>query len=173
MATTNTLLTLLPQDASPESGGNPIGGPANTPVPVGLASGLGYNKSTDSGAVWVQRLPATAALATGATFVLMVADDVNNPGAGLVARFAVTVKKLATGTDVVTVAGAGTETTVDLTLPATPGIVLTGTVAIVVANMDGAAASDWVLIRVRRIGTAAQDTHRGRVVLLGVDVRDI
>jgi hypothetical protein len=172
MATTNTLLNLRPSDAVPESAGNPVGSPANTPVSVGLSNGLGYNKSVDSGAVWVNRLPATASFATGATFSLMVADDVNNADPGKIARFAVTVKKLASGTDVVTVAGAGTETTVDLTLPATAGVVLSGTVAIVTANLDGALAGDWVLLRVRRLGTAAADTHRGRVVLLGVEMRD-
>jgi hypothetical protein len=57
-------------------------------------------------------------------------------------------------------------------MPATAGVIVTAAVAIVVANMDGIAASDWCLTRVRRIGTAAQDTHRGRVVLLNMDVRD-
>jgi hypothetical protein len=159
MATTNTLLNLRPSDAVPESAGNPVGSPANTPVSVGLSNGLGYNKLVDSGAVWVNRLPATASFATGATFSLMVADDVNNADPGKVARFAVTVKKLATGTDVIT-------------LPATAGVVLVGSVAIVAANLDGAAAGDWVLLRVRRLGTSANDTHRGRVVLLGVEMRD-
>lgn len=172
MATTNTLLTLVPSGAVPESTGNPVGSPANTPVSVGLANGLGYNPRVDSGAVWVARLPATAAFATGATFSLMVADDVNNPDPGKVARFAITVKTLASGTDSITATGGGTETAADLTLPSTAGVVLTGSIAIVTANMDGAAAGSWVLIRVRRLGTHANDTHRGRVVLLGVDMRD-
>jgi hypothetical protein len=167
MATTNTILNLRPQDAFAESGGNPA-----PQIPVGLCSGLGFNKSQDSGAVWVTRLPATASLATGASMVLMLADDVNNPDPGKVVRMAVTYKKLATGTDVLDVSGAGTETTVDVTMPATAGVIVTAAVAIVVANMDGIAASDWCLTRVRRIGTAAQDTHRGRVVLLNMDARD-
>lgn len=172
MATTNTLLVLRPADGFPESSGSPVGSPANSPIPVGVSGGLGYNKLADAGAVWVARLPATASFATGATFSLMVADDVNNSDPGKVARFAITVKTLATGTDTVTTAGGGTETAVDLTLPSTAGVVLVGSVAIVAANMDSAAAGSWVLIRVRRIGTHANDTHRGRVVLLGVEMRD-
>jgi len=175
VATTNTILTLYPRDAFPEAGGNPIGAGGsglNSMVPVGLGGGLGFNAQTAAGAVWYARLPATAALATGASFALLVADDTNNPGPGLIARFGISVKKLTSGTDSLNTTGFGTEATVDLTLPATPGIVLIGAAAILVAAMDGAAASDWVMIRVRRLGTAVQDTHRGRVVLLGVDVRD-
>lgn len=167
MATTNTILNLRPQDAFGEVGGNPAPN-----IPVGLASGLGYNARQDSGAIWVTRLPALASLATGASMVLMLADDVNNPDPGKVARFAVTFKKLATGTDVIDTSGAGTETAVDVTMPSTAGVVVTAAVAIVVGNMDGLAASDWCLTRVRRIGTHANDTHRGRVVLLNMDCRD-
>jgi|GEM_PF-6451429 len=172
MATTNTLLTLVPQGAHAEAAGKPVGPPINSLTRVGLAGGIGFPAKVASGAVWLARLPATAGLSTGATFALMVAEDVRNADPGKVARFAVTVKKLATGTDVIDADGGGTETAADLILPSTSGVVLTGSIAIVVANMDSAAAGDWVLIRVRRLGTHANDTHKGTVVLLGVDVRD-
>jgi hypothetical protein len=144
----------------------------NPLIASGLGAGLGYRPLTDTDAVWIGRLPDTAALATGATFTLFVADDPNNPDPGKVARFTVTVKKLAGGTDVLDETGMGTETAGTITLPATAGIVQSGAIAIVVANLDGVAAGDWVLIRVRRTGTNSADTHRGRVVLLAVDVRD-
>lgn len=167
MATTDLLMHLRPQDAFPEAGGNPA-----PDVTVGFAKGLAFNSLTDSGAVWIGRLPVTAALATGFTFQVMIAEDANNIGVAKAVRMAITVKKLAGGTDVISAAGAGTETGGTLTLPSTAGVVLTGTITIVIANADGVAAGDWVMIRVRRLGTNAADTHRGRVVLLGVDVRD-
>lgn len=171
MASTDTIAKLRPIEGTPENSGNPTGGEYGL-INVGLVKGIGYNQLTDSGATWVTRLPASAGLVTGATATLMVADDINNPSVGKVAVFAITYKLLTSATDVIDWSTAGTETTVSITMPSTAGVIKTGAIAVVVANMDSVAASAWVAIRIRRLGTNSADTHRGRVVLLEVDIRD-
>ena len=181
MATTDTISTLTPDSAYSEGGvGGPTGGPFGL-IDVYNAKGIGFNKSTSAGAVWVRRLPAAASLGTGATLVLLVADDPNNPDPGKVAVFGINIAVLGSASlytaSLATNTALGTEHTATVTIPADTARPTTGKTAefsnaITVANMGGAAAGSWVMIRVRRLGANASDTHRGRVVLLGGDLRD-
>jgi hypothetical protein len=179
MAATNLLHVLEPGNAY-EVGGN---AGAKVGVPVGRYSGVGFNAKTDSGVDWIFRLPATAGLSTGVTLNLLFADDPLNPDPGKVARFGVTCGEFAGTTYIpidptATGADVGTETTSDVDLPPDTNRPTLGkgrnvSVAITTANLGASvAAGDWVRLRLRRIGTHANDTHRGRVVFLGGDVRD-
>ncbi len=149
MATTNTLLTLLPENAYSEGG---IGG-AQVAVPVNNLKGVGFNPGVDSSALWRVRLPATAALATGATCVLLVCDDPLQPDSGKVARFGVTFYPLGTASTYIAAvtghASPGTETAGNVTMPTDTARPATGktktlSIAAAVADMGGIAASDWV-----------------------------
>lgn len=139
----------------------------------GLIAGAPLRKLDTSGYMFISRIPALGTpLPTGLTFGLILVDDPNNTGAGLVIRVGITVKLLATGTDTLTFTGAATETEASITMDATTGEYTLSSVAIANAALDSLAASSVYLVRIRRIGTAATDTHTGTVLLLGVTVRD-
>ncbi len=83
-----------------------------------------------------------------------------------------TIKRLA-GSGDYTQTGGSTEVTANVTMPATPGQLVTQTIAVAKAAISASlAAGDNVLVQIRRIGTAAADTHQGRVLLTGATVQD-
>lgn len=119
-------------------------------------------------------LPGSLTVGTGLTFTLLITDDgVDAADLGAVVRLGVTVKRLVSGTDNTDLdSGAATEATVDITLDATSGEVKSGTVAIANAALDSIAAGDHFALRVRRIGSHANDTANGRAILLSVGVKN-
>lgn len=129
--------------------------------------GWSFPKRDDQGLTGMFRIP-TGTLTTGLTFQFVVVDDGTNANdLGKVARFGVTLKRMIDGetTDLDTAAGA--EQAKDVTLDATTtGAIDVSTLAIANANLDGAAVGESVAYRIRRIGSHANDTLQGRVILL-------
>lgn len=138
-----------------------------TPVAAGDLSGLPMRKLATEGYTTWFVIPANLTMGTGLTLKLPVVDDgADSDDLGKVVRLGITVKVIASGTDEADLdAGAATEATLDVTLDATTGQVVIGSKAL--TALDSAAVGDLVAIRIRRIGTATQDTCRGRIVLLG------
>ena len=140
---------------------------------VGGVVGFPMVKQSASGFQFITRVPTNGTpLSTGLTFQLLLVDDPNNSSVGKVAKFGVTAKKLASTTDDLTQTGAGTENTGTATMNATSGIVTALSIALTTANADSPSAGDLVLIRVRRLGTDAADTHTGVVLVVGLTVSD-
>ena len=125
-------------------------------------------------AIWY--VPAGIALATGLTFKLVFTDDgLSAADLGTVIRIGVTPFNLSTALSVIDwslAASKGTETFVSLTLGATSGLPVTGSIAIVTANLASLAAGSIFGMRIRRVGDNAADTCPGRVLLLGGQVND-
>jgi hypothetical protein len=170
MASGDEIAYLRPLDLTPENG------PPHAPELQRLVGGvLGrlLRKQDAAGYQSVLRIPSNGTpLGTGLTLQLATVDDPSNADPGKVYRLGVTVKKLASGTDNLTQTGAGTEATADVTADATSGELILTNVAVTTANADSPAAGDLVLVRIRRIGSHANDTHTGVPLLLGVSVRD-
>jgi hypothetical protein len=116
-------------------------------------------------------VPAAVALATGLTFKFMVTDDgTSAPDLGTVIQLEVTPFNLSTALSVVDwslPASKGTVTTLNVTLGATTGLPILGSVSIVAASLAGLAAGGMFGMRLRRIGDATADTCPGRPILLG------
>lgn len=152
-----------------------LNGPSLIPqlVPVGSYAGLPLNKLDTQ--YYVGEVRATAGIATGITIGTALVEDPNtaNTDVGKVVRLGITVKVLASGSDTYDITtGAATEVTADVTMDATAGEVTLTNTAITAANADSIAAGSRALIAIRRIGSHANDTHRGRVILTSVTVRD-
>jgi hypothetical protein len=178
MATGDTVLSIPPQDFFAE-GGLPSAGGDNYSMPlVGLGRGISFPAQADTGVIAVKRLPATASLATGLTFKLLLAVDPHNPTDGEVSK--ATVFEVSAGMAGATTAyypvdttGLGTASTGTATLASTAGKTIEKSIAVTTANLGGGlVANTWAIIRVRRLGTNSSDTSRARVVLLGVTVLD-
>jgi hypothetical protein len=116
-------------------------------------------------------VPAAVALATGLTFKFLVTDDgTSPPDLGTAIVLEVTPYNLSTALSVVDwslPASKGTATNVTVTLGATSGLPVLGSVAIVAANLASLAAGGMFGMRVRRVGDNAADTCPGRAILLG------
>lgn len=166
---TAALNHLWPRDGVPTGNGNPVQN-----VGVGAVVGVGFNKQQTSGICWLWRVPTQAALATGLTFSLIVADDPNNADPGKVVRFSIIIGPVATGTlvDEATALASSNETGGSVTMNATSGKNTIASIAVVNADMNSLAVGNWALIRLRRLGTNSADTHRGRAVLLNATVYD-
>jgi hypothetical protein len=142
-------------------------------VQSGLGMGVRLTKGDTSGYSFLVMIPAGLTVATGFTYTPIIVDDGSNAGdLGKVVRLGVTAKALASGTDDLTATGAATEATHDMTLDATTGQVVFTDLAIASASQDSLATGGMALITIRRIGTAAEDTCKGSVLLLGVKVRN-
>lgn len=156
----------------------PTGSPPAAGIAVGLGSGVAFAPLQTSETIYSALVASNVTLGTGLTFQLLVADDVNNPGPGLVGAFGITVGPITSGTstyDENSTTGplvSCTEVTGTVTMPSTPGVVKALSIAVPVADMNSLATNGWCLIRVRRLGASSSDTHRGRIVLLAVDVKD-
>jgi hypothetical protein len=143
-------------------------------VQTGDLFGVSMRKIATEGYTAVSRIPGSLTVGTGLTFEAMIVDDgVNSADLGKVVRLGITVKKLVGGTDDGDLdSGAATEATADVTLDATTGQVVIGSIAIANAALDSVGAGDAFAVRLRRIGTHANDTCQGRVVLLGLQVKN-
>jgi hypothetical protein len=142
-------------------------------VALGDMCGLRLHKTDANGYVWTFTIPGSLTMATGLTLTFTTClQDVPDFAAdvGKVVRLGVTFKRLADGetTDIDT--AAATEQTKDITLDATAGKVDVATLAVAAANLDSAVVGDRVAVRVRRIGSHANDTAQGSIVLLGIGV---
>jgi hypothetical protein len=124
--------------------------------------------------MWI--LPTLVALGTGLTFKLILTDDGTDPAdLGKVVQVEVTPFNLSVAlakVDWSLPASKGTATTQNVTLGATTGLPVIGTVAIVAANLAGLAAGGILGVRIRRVGDNAADTCNGRVILLGGEIAD-
>jgi hypothetical protein len=140
----------------------------------GSNAGLRLLKSDAQGFTTVGVINAEHTVSTGVTLSLGVVDDgTDADDLGKVVRLGVTVKKLVSGSDTLDIAtNAGTEQTVDVTLDATAGEIVLGSLAIANANLDSTGAGDTFMMRVRRVGSASQDTCRGTALLTHVYVRN-
>lgn len=118
---------------------------------------------------WI--VPAAVALATGLTFRFMLCDDGTDPAdLGKVVQLEVTPFNLSTAAapaDWSLAASQGTATTGNVTLSATSGAIVIGSIAIVLANLRALAAGNVFGMRLRRVGDAVADTCNGRALLLG------
>lgn len=146
--------------------------PGNT-VQVGVYEGLPLPKSDDDYFQVVFRVPSNGTqLATGITVRVALVDDALNPDVGKVVRLGVSVKRLVSGTDTLDSSGFGTEQTGNVTLDATLGELVAASVAIANAAADSIATGDFALLRIRRIGSNAADTHKGRPLLVAFAIFD-
>lgn len=180
MATGNQLDYIRPEQLQRENG--PPQYPRNVPAGAPGAAGSGAAVAIcgvplldedANGYQFVTRLPSTAALATGLTFNLHLADDPNNADPGDTVKLGITVKRLVSGTDNLTLASAAAEQAFTQAMPAVSGKVQTKACAIANANLPASlAAGDLVLVRIRRLGSDAADTYAGVVLLLGVSILD-
>jgi hypothetical protein len=142
---------------------------------VGASRGLGLQKLISAqlkeyyNGIWV--LPSAALLATGLTFKLVITDDGTNPAdLGTVIQLEVTPFNLSTALSVVDwslPASKGTPTTGNITLGATSGLPVVGSIAIAEAGLASLAAGNILGMRLRRVGDATADTCPGRAILLG------
>lgn len=181
MANENNLASgFRPSDLCPEAASY-SGGPYAAPygnIPVGLGKGVGLAKQGTQGVIAPFRVPEAAALGTGFTVELLLADDVVYPGAGLNAYIGVSIGPITSGTSTLDEnATTGplvstTEVKTAITMPATAGVLKVQSFALPNADLNSLAAGGWAMLRVRRISGNALDTHTGRVVLLGADVRN-
>jgi hypothetical protein len=134
---------------------------------------IGRPLGKNDGYQFLVRIPALGTpVTTGLTFTLLRVDEASNGDASKVIRVGITAKLLASGTDTLTQTGASAEAEADLTSDATVGEATATDIAVATAALDVVAAGVWLLVQVRRIGTHANDTHSGRVILLGLTVRD-
>jgi hypothetical protein len=131
-------------------------------------------KSDSQGFSFLHPINAEHTMGTGLTLQLGVVDDgADSNDLGKVVRLGVTVKLITSGSDTLAIGtAAGTEQTVDVTLDATTGEIVLGSLAIANANLDSAAVGNLILVRVRRLGTASQDTCTGTPILTHVYVRN-
>lgn len=113
-------------------------------------------------------IPASLTMGTGLTLKLPITDDGTiATDVGKVVRLGVAVKTIVSNTDNSDLeTSGGTEQTVDVTLGATSGIIVIGSLAVALANLDSAVVGSLVALRIRRVGDATQDTAVGGVILL-------
>lgn len=146
----------------------PLNGPVSQPRLLAMSSTAGVLLTNgDSYGFGAVRKCPYSTLTTGLTFDLMVTDDGSDAtDLGKAVVLGVTVKKLVSGTDTLDIGtDAATEATTTITLDATSGQVVTGSVAI--TSLDSITAGDWMLIRIRRVGSHVSDTANGPAVLVG------
>lgn len=134
----------------------------------GAVDGIALPKNADLSCNLIAKVPGNATLTTGIKVDLVVIDDGKEAfDLGKVAVLGVAVKVLDDNTDSLDAAvGGGTEVTGNATLAATSGVVRVVTVSVPNASLDGAAAGDTILVRIRRVANNASDTLNGRVLLL-------
>lgn len=138
---------------------------------VGDLVGLTMRKNSS----YVALVPVSHAntFTTGLTFSLYLVDDGKDSNdLGKVVRIGITPKTIvdAETTDMDT--GAATETAVDVTLEATSQNITVNTQAIANAALDSLATGNALALRIRRIGSHANDTCKGTAVLLGVGIKN-
>lgn len=168
MASGDQIDILRPADFTPEKG------LSRDPGKFLEAGGI-LGRPLQKGDGWqaLVRVPSGGTpLGTGLTVQVATADEANNSDPSKVYRLGLSFKKIASGTDNLGSSGFGTESTADVTANATTGVATLTNIAVTTANADAPSAGDLLLMRIRRIGTHANDTHSGVPVLLGATVRD-
>jgi hypothetical protein len=138
------------------------------PVGKGVAFSFPKNKAVELD-LYV-RIPQLGALTTGVTVEFLLTDDGRNANdLGKVAVFGVTAKNILTDTDTfdITVSG-GAEQTANCTLNAASGVGEVVKVLVPNANLDSAAISTWLGLRIRRVGDNVADTCIGPILCVGI-----
>lgn len=160
---------LRPRDLYPENGlqVQTLVLPNAADVPA-----LPLNKLANFGYTAISRIPAALTVGTGLTFTVLVTDDGSDPAdLGKVVRLGITVREILTTADELDLdASAATEATADVTLDATSGQVVIGSIAIANAALDSIGAGDYFAFRIRRLADHANDTAPGRVALVAVGI---
>lgn len=140
---------------------------------VGDLCGLVFPKLATQGYTALVPISHANTFTTGITLSIYTVDDgADANDLGKVVRFGITPKRLIDAENVDVDSAAATETTADVTLETTAGNVTVNTVAIANAALDSLASGEAMLLRIRRIGTATQDTCQGRVIVLGVSIKN-
>lgn len=135
--------------------------------------GLVLPKLATQGYVAVSAVPGAPAMATGLTWYFMLTDDGQTASdLGKVVRIGFTIKRLINDETTDLDTGAAAEVTVDITLSATSGGVAIGSIAKLANAVDSTAVGEFYGMRIRRVSSATQDTATGRVLLLGVSVKN-
>jgi hypothetical protein len=144
--------------------------PADYVVQIGDFFGLALPKYADQGYTTIVQVPG-GVLTTGLTITtLIVPDGKIATDYGKVVRLGITPKRLIDDESLDIDTGAATEVTADVTLKASGTLVELTATAIANAALDSLAVTNFLGLRIRRIGTASQDTAAGRVVLMGFGV---
>jgi hypothetical protein len=173
MATGDFITQVGAKDLTPTNGiFNEVPLVMPTATGVGIA-GAPCNKLSNQAYQFQARVPLNGTpLSTGLTCVITVVDDPRNPGAGLVGKFGITIKRLNGGADY-TQTNASTEVTGNVTMSSTTGNESTLSLAVTKAAISASlAAGDSVLVQIRRLGTDAADTHPGVILLTGAVLQD-
>jgi hypothetical protein len=141
-------------------------------APTGDVGGLPLPKFADQGYTAISNIPGSLTVSTGLTLKIALVDDGTSAhDLGKVVRVGITPRRVVSGADKLDLdADAATETTADVTLDATTGEVVIGTITIANAALDSTVVNNMFALRVRRIGSHANDTCQGRVVFLGLVV---
>lgn len=149
--------------------------PQLIPLPGGYGRGLSLRDIDTDAYDFFLTIPTDATVGTGLTFRLFLCDDgdaLTPPVASFATiQIGLTVKKIVSGTDTSDMStAAGAEKTSDIALSTTAKVMTVSDFAVANADLDSAGAGDNVMIRLRRIGSAATDTFRGRAVLAHLTV---
>ncbi len=188
MAAGSVLATFLASDLYRETslGYNPWSTASQYSTNNGASRGACLNKFSVPGqstatqpleyynGLWI--VPAGVALATGLTIRLILSDDGTDPSdLGKVVRIEATAYNLSTALAVVDFslpASKGAPVAANVTLGATTGLPVIGTVAIPSASLAALATGQILGLRIRRVGDNAGDTCNGRVLILGGVITD-
>ncbi len=152
--------------------GTPVGyNPWMRASPTGDLCGLRLHKLDAATYAWTFILPGNLTIPTGLTFTFTTVDDREfATDAGKTIRLGIVFKRLSDGESLSFDSGAGAERTKDITLDTTSSQIDISTLDVALADLDGALPGDRVAVRVRRIGSAVQDTAQGSIILIGVSV---
>jgi hypothetical protein len=173
MASGDLIAFIKPADLCPDLG--PDVKPRLVPVaPAVLANGANAAPlGKEDGYTFLVQVPINGTpLSTGLTAAVVLADDPNNPGAGLAVKIGVTIVPVLTTAGVLSVPATTNEVTATATINATEGVVTITPVAVANNKLTSLAAGNWALVHLRRLGSDAADTHPGRVLIAGVSIKD-
>jgi len=141
---------------------------------VGSFAGIRLPKQTDAqGYTTIVQIPGSLTMGTGLTFTFALVDNGEyGIDPGKVIRLGLTTKRLAAGNTLSMdgTAGAGglaAEQTSDVTTQSTAGNLTVATFAIATANLPTSlAVGDLLGVRLRRVGSHANDTFQGSATIV-------
>lgn len=177
MAVSPGIVTLGPNDliagARP-----PFGGMGAEQASVGLFKGIAFPSGVDSNAYAIF-YAGGGSIVTGFKVTLFLAEDPKNAdSANHAVVFGAEFSPVATTATLDENATTGlfvsgvTENTATVTMPNTAGVIKTQTLTVTTAQGNTLAVSTWHAIRIRRNGTNASDTNKGRIILVKAVVFD-
>lgn len=135
--------------------------------------GLSFPKLATQGYVALVPVSHANTFTTGLTISYYTVDDGSDPAdLGKTVRLGITFKRLVDAETGDLDASTGTEQTKDIVLESTSGNITVDTHNVANANLDSLATGEAFLLRIRRISTATQDTCQGRILLLGVSIKN-